>query len=234
MQRIPFAPRRMRMSYYLGLALILVGVSLIGAVAGYLIADRLPRTVAASLIFLTPIYFLLGLLGNARRRADYAPILLGLCAAPVFMQIAPSFDLIAAGLFGGTVSFLFVRRRGPKLRSPARMFAMPDSAWSLWLVLLAAGVANEVWRLAGVWLSRAVDPEAPLVLWVKDVSTALVAALIVRLLLAPTGALKDIGGLVSGVAFGVGVAAYFVSRRSLLIGLASAEAAFFLFQWALA
>jgi hypothetical protein len=63
-------------------------------------------------------------------------------------------------------------------------------AWSVWLVLVVATAANEVWRLAGVWLSRGVDPTGPLMLWVKDVSTALVAALSARLLLlAPTGAL---------------------------------------------
>jgi predicted branched-subunit amino acid permease len=130
MRRIPFLPRGMRMSHYFGLAIILVGVSVIGAVAGYLMADRLPRTVAASLIFLTPIYFMLGLLGAARRPADYAPILLGLCAAPVFMRIAPNIDLIAAGLFGGTASFLLFRRGGgPGARTDARARAAeaPDA-----------------------------------------------------------------------------------------------------------
>jgi predicted branched-subunit amino acid permease len=130
MRRIPFLPRGMRMSYYFGLAIILVGVSVIGAGAGYMIADRLPRTAAAALIFLTPIYFMLGLLGNVRRRADYAPIILGLCAAPVFMHIAPSIDLIAAGLFGGTVSFLCFRR-GERARGapypPSRAPDAPDA-----------------------------------------------------------------------------------------------------------
>lgn len=111
---------------------------------------------------------------------------------------------------------------------------MPDNASGVWLVLVGATVANEVWRLAGVWLSRGVDPNGPLMLWVKDVSTALVAALIVRLLLlAPTGALKDVSASVSLLAFAAGVAAFYASRRNLLIGLASAEATFFLSQWAL-
>jgi predicted branched-subunit amino acid permease len=113
LRRIPFMPRRMRVSYYFGLGVFLIGVSVMGAVSGYLLADRVPRTVAAALIFLTPIYFTLGLLGNARARADYAPILLGLCSAPLFMKIAPSFDLVAAGLFGGTLSFFAFRRREP-------------------------------------------------------------------------------------------------------------------------
>jgi hypothetical protein len=35
------------------------------------------------------------------------------------------------------------------------------------------------------------------------------------------------------LAFGAGVAAFYASRRNLLIGLASAEAAFFVSMWAL-
>ncbi len=111
MRSIPFLPPAIRLPYYFGLAFILVGVSFAGTIAGYLIADSLPRTVAAGLIFLTPIYFLLGLTGNARRAADFAPVLLGVCSAPVFMKLVPSFDLVATGLVAGTASFLLFRRR---------------------------------------------------------------------------------------------------------------------------
>jgi hypothetical protein len=110
---------------------------------------------------------------------------------------------------------------------------MQNSGLALWLTVLAAGAANEVWRLAGVWLSRGVDPQGPVMLWVKDVSTALVAAIIARLLLEPTGALAGVGASVRLGAFAAGVAAYYLIRRNLLIGLACAEAAFFLLQWML-
>jgi predicted branched-subunit amino acid permease len=110
MRRIPFLPRRMRLPYYFGLAVILVGVSLAGTVAGYAVADRLPRTVAASLVFLTPAYFFLGLLGSCRRAPDYAPVLLGLCLEPLAARIAPSFDLLLTGLVAGTASFFIFRR----------------------------------------------------------------------------------------------------------------------------
>jgi predicted branched-subunit amino acid permease len=111
MRRIPFLPRPMRLSYYWGLAVILVGVSFAGTVAGYLMADSISRTVAAALIFLPPNYFLLGLIGSARKAGDYAPVLLGLCAAPIFMTLAPSFDLVLTGLVAGTLSFFLFRRR---------------------------------------------------------------------------------------------------------------------------
>jgi predicted branched-subunit amino acid permease len=99
------------MPYYYGLAVVLVGVSLAGTIAGYVIADKLPHIAAAGLILLTPVYFFLGLLGNARRVADYAPVVLGFCSAPLFMKIAPGFDLVLTGLAAGTVSFLLFRQR---------------------------------------------------------------------------------------------------------------------------
>jgi predicted branched-subunit amino acid permease len=111
MRRIPRLPRDMRLPYYFGLAIILAGVSFAGTIAGYLIADHLPRTVAAGLIFLTPAYFFMGLIGNGHARGDYAPIVLGFCGAPLFMKLVPSFDLVSTGLLAGTASFLLFRRR---------------------------------------------------------------------------------------------------------------------------
>ncbi len=117
MRRIPFLPRPMRVPYFFGLAAVLVGVSFAGTVAGYLIADDLPPAAAAGLIILTPIYFFLGLTGSARKRADYAPIILGFCSAPLFMKTAPGFDLILTGLAAGTASY-FLFRRGESGRTP--------------------------------------------------------------------------------------------------------------------
>jgi predicted branched-subunit amino acid permease len=111
MRRVPFLPRGLRLPFYFGLTAMLVGVSTLGTVAGYLIADRLPPIVAASLIFLTPVYFFMGLSANARAAADFAPILIGFGMAPFFMWLTPSLDLVLSGLVGGTVSFLLFRRK---------------------------------------------------------------------------------------------------------------------------
>lgn len=106
--------------------------------------------------------------------------------------------------------------------------------WWLWLTLAVAGTAaNDVWRVAGVLLSRGVDPASPIMLWVKDVSTALVAGLVARMLLAPAGQLAAVSDVVRFLAFGTGAAAFFLSRRNLAVALACAEAMFFSAHWAL-
>ncbi len=106
-----------------------------------------------------------------------------------------------------------------------------DTYW-LWLTLAVAGTAaNEIWRLAGVVLSRGVDPRSPVVLWVKDVSTALVAALVARMLIAPAGALAGIADPVRFVAFAIAILVYLVSKRRLALALACGEAAFLAMQF---
>lgn len=111
---------------------------------------------------------------------------------------------------------------------------MDHNSIAFWLTLAIAGTAaNDIWRACGLWLSRGVNPNGPVMVWVKDVSTALVAALIARLMLQPIGSLATIGGTVRLIAFITGVAAYLLSRRSLVVGLAAAEAAFFAANFAL-
>ncbi len=101
-----------------------------------------------------------------------------------------------------------------------------DPAW-LWLTLAIAGTAaNDIWRMAGVALSRGVDPQSPLMMWVKDVSTALVAALVARMLIAPAGALAGISGGVRLLAFASAAAVYLLSRKRLAVALACGEAVF--------
>jgi predicted branched-subunit amino acid permease len=124
MRRIPTLPRAMRLPYYWGLAVILIGVSVVGTVTGYTISDRLPATGAAALIFLTPAYFFLGLLSTAKRFSDHAPIFFGVCLAPVAMKVAPQFDLMLAGLVGGTISFLIYKRG----RGAAKAQTVEDTA----------------------------------------------------------------------------------------------------------
>jgi hypothetical protein len=100
------------------------------------------------------------------------------------------------------------------------------------MLAIAGTAANEVWRMAGVWLSRGADPAGPFMVWVKDISTALVAALIARLLVFPTGELAAVPGLVRSLGFAAGAVVYFLSRKNLAIGLASAEAVFLIANWA--
>lgn len=107
MQHLRRVPRAMRTSYYGGLGSTLVLANMAFVAVIYVVVGRLPAPVTAALLFLTPIYFLTSLWGSARERAGHLAMLLGLVLGPVFNVLLPGFDLLAAGLIGGTAAFLF-------------------------------------------------------------------------------------------------------------------------------
>ncbi len=111
---------------------------------------------------------------------------------------------------------------------------MSTESWIFWLTLAIAGTAaNDIWRMAGVWLSRGADPQSKAMLWVRDVSTALVAGLVARMLLSPAGELAAIGSGVRVLAFATGALAFFLSNKNLALGLICAEIMFFAAHWGL-
>jgi branched-subunit amino acid transport protein len=96
--------------------------------------------------------------------------------------------------------------------------------WFIFVAILAAFAANEVWRVVGVALSARLDEDSAVFAWVKMVATALVAGLVAKLVLNPTGgfALAPVWLRLGAVA--VGVAAYALGRRSLALGVAASAA----------
>jgi predicted branched-subunit amino acid permease len=117
LRRGPDVPRHLRAAYMLGIAALLVSASLGGVTAGYLIANQVPSLIAAALLFVTPLYFLLGMLGSSRTAANLLPIATGLVLGPLFHLLWPSFDLLLTGLVGGTASFLITRYALPRWRA---------------------------------------------------------------------------------------------------------------------
>ncbi len=113
MHQMKTVPRNMRTSWYLGLGstLVIANMILVGVV--FLIAGQLPPVASAALLLLTPMYFLTSLWGSARERAGHYAMLLGLGLGPLMHILAPSFDLLLAGLIGGGGAFALhlLRRR---------------------------------------------------------------------------------------------------------------------------
>lgn len=110
-RRLPSLPAGVRLATHLGLGLAFWITMMAGTMAGYALAGSVPATVSATLLFLTPIYFLLSLLATSRVRMDFIAVGLGCALAPVLYLLAPGFDLLATGLIGGTLAFLLRRRR---------------------------------------------------------------------------------------------------------------------------
>jgi len=114
LQNFRTVPHERRTAFYAGLGPTLILGSLIVTILVYAVAPKLPPAVSAGLFLLTPIYFLTSLWGSAREKAVHLGMIFGLAFGPVFHIFTPQFDLLGAGLSGGTVAFgshLFLKRR---------------------------------------------------------------------------------------------------------------------------
>jgi hypothetical protein len=100
----------------------------------------------------------------------------------------------------------------------------------VWLHLTAAATATYCWRLFGVLASRQMTADSPLILWVRAVATALIAALVVRFIYAPSGLLAETDISSRILALSAAVAGYFVSGRRIEAGVAMAAIVFVLLE----
>lgn len=101
------------------------------------------------------------------------------------------------------------------------------------LVVAASIGATLLWRSLGVFLAQRLDPKGAVFRWFSFASFAVLAGLLSRLLILPTGDLATIGLEVRLGAAVIGVAAFYLSRRNLLVGVASGTLSFALAAGAL-
>ena len=89
----------------------------------------------------------------------------------------------------------------------------------LWLLIIAATLGTYLWRGLGVLLSGRIHLESELFSWIACVAYAMIAGLVARILLMPTGMLADtlvvdrIGACV------LALIVYRLTRRNLLLGV---------------
>lgn len=103
--------RRQRLPWLMGLGVTLVAGMCGFLAVGYLLADRLPGTLAAALVFFTPCFFALSLFAAARYRFDYLAIVFGAAIGPITALFAPKLDLLAGGIIGGALAYALGRPR---------------------------------------------------------------------------------------------------------------------------
>jgi hypothetical protein len=103
--------------------------------------------------------------------------------------------------------------------------------WPYLLVILTGFLPTEVWRSLAVVLARGLDEDSELLILVRAVATALLAAVVARLVLIPPGELVvvplpiRIGAVVSGFLV------YLAVRRSVFLGIAFGEAVIVAAAW---
>jgi predicted branched-subunit amino acid permease len=117
MRRLPAMPPEERVDYYLGFGVTTITVAAALTLVGYYLAGLLPPALLPCLLFINPVYFAISLSAGARTPSAWCAILVGFCLAPVLtVLVGREFDLLAAGLLGGTAAYALDRlqrvRRG--------------------------------------------------------------------------------------------------------------------------
>lgn len=97
--------------------------------------------------------------------------------------------------------------------------------WPYLVVILFGFLPSEIWRWASVMFARGVSEESEVLVWVRAVATALLAAVVAKLLMSPNGALAVIAPFWRWAALAAGIAVYFLARRSVLAGMIAGQAA---------
>jgi predicted branched-subunit amino acid permease len=110
MRRLPDLPPAERYAYFIGFGTTVLLSGTLATAAGYYLMGALPPVLAAALLFTTPMFFTVNLTAAAKTALDALPILLSVCIivmAP--FTIGTDYDLMVAGLVGGTLAY-FVER----------------------------------------------------------------------------------------------------------------------------
>jgi branched-subunit amino acid transport protein len=96
----------------------------------------------------------------------------------------------------------------------------------LWISLAFSAAATYCWRFLGVVAARRVPVDGSLLLWIRAVTTALIAALVARFVYAPSGLLADTAFFSRALALAAAAIGYYASGRRIEGGVASGALVF--------
>jgi predicted branched-subunit amino acid permease len=111
MRLAPLMPVERRIPFCNGIACGYMASAMIATVAGYSLAARLPPLLTASLLFLTPMSFLVSIARNSSMLVDRLALALGLIIGPILAFRNVELDVMWAGIAGGTIAYIVQRIR---------------------------------------------------------------------------------------------------------------------------
>ena len=101
----PKLPRESRIPFCNGLGVGFMASALTATAVGYGLAAKLPPLMAAGLLFLTPMSFLVSVARNSRALVDRLALALGLVIGPALAVSEVSLDIMWTGIVAGTLAY---------------------------------------------------------------------------------------------------------------------------------
>lgn len=94
--------------------------------------------------------------------------------------------------------------------------------WPYLFIAVAGWLATDIWRWLGVLVGNRLKEDSAALVWVRSVATALVAAVIAKLIIYPTGALQEVPVALRLVAVAGGFFAFLAGGKRIWVGIAVA------------
>ncbi|MGL4637729.1 MAG: AzlC family ABC transporter permease [Beijerinckiaceae bacterium] len=105
-RRLPAVPLEERYSYFCGFGLVVMLSGTLATGAGYYLVGALSTPLAAVLLFTTPMFFTVNIVAPFRTWIDWLPVVLAVILVPVAtLVVGRDYDLVVAGLLGGTIAY---------------------------------------------------------------------------------------------------------------------------------
>ena len=111
---LPDMPQERRIAFCNGMSVGYMSTAISFGLVGYYLAAGLPPLLAAMLLFLTPMSFLISTARNARQMVDKIALGLGLVFGTVLTAMHVELDLMWTGIGAGTLAYLIHRYREAK------------------------------------------------------------------------------------------------------------------------
>lgn len=106
------------------------------------------------------------------------------------------------------------------------MSAILDAAQAPYLFLILFGfLPSEVWRFVSGFIAHGIDENSQIFVWVRSVATCLLAGVVAKLLLSPSGALALVPLAARFGALAAGGLAFLAFRRSVMTAVIVGETA---------
>lgn len=86
-------------------------------------------------------------------------------------------------------------------------------------IVVAGWIATDIWRWLGVVAGNRIRDDSAALAWVRAVATALVAAVVAKLILYPTGALESTPVALRIGAVAVGFVAFLLLGQRIYVGI---------------
>ncbi len=95
--------------------------------------------------------------------------------------------------------------------------------WPFIFIAIAGWLATDVWRYLGVYLGGRISEHSSILVLVRSIATALVAAVIGNLIVFPSGPLEGTSFWLRFGAAAAGFAIFLVAGKRIVVGIVVAE-----------